>query len=891
MDKERQIYQQNKENNDKLVKAISEQKSFSININGEAVKAIEVKSPKGENGKPGINGKTPIKGVDYLTKSEVDDIIESIVSQIPVPKNGVDGINPVVDYESLRKFIKGEVSKIPKPKDGVDGKTPVIYYDSIIEEVLKKMPAFDYEPLNKYVEKRIEDLDRARPRLLNSAGPTTRLGEMSDIDKTTQANNSVLVWNGTDWEYMPYGGGGGSQDLQSVTDIGSTTTNNIDALSFNSVPLTNTGSSSKFLAEDGTYLPVPTAGVLTYMFSSVNSDIATYESMPSLSSYTIGALATKTTAGVSTTPTLLEVFATDIGFPNVTTIPIGLFTSHFETEKLAGSNNYYVYFEVYKRTSGGTETLLSTSDISCQFAVNTVIQHTLTAPSLTAIPLLSTDRIVIKIYGVMLSSTATIYLYYDDTTSARLELPSATVDATNFLPYSGATGDTNTGVHGITTNDLNISAQTASRAVVFDASKNLISSATTSTEIGYVSGVTSSIQTQLNGKQATGSYALTTGTLAQFASTTSSELRGVISDETGTGALVFGTSPTFTGNTTISAGDLLLGSTYAVKWTAGSQLYEQTVALSGVDRMIYQPNGSRFDVINSAGSQFIAQFQSSAIDLYTSGVARFNINSTGLVGIGVTPRALFHVGGSVDQVYTMYIGSEVSGYNGGNLTFVGAGAANVASIQGTYDTANLGKIEFGTYVSGMGTRMTLLGNNLGIGQTAPTAVLHLKAGTATANTGPLKLTAGTALTTPEAGVFEFSNSETGLTFTAVSTRRQVVLDTATQTVSGKRISKRVLALSANSATPAINTDLYDVVHITSQTAAITSFTSSLTGTPVDGDTLRISVTGTAAVALTFGSSFEASTVALPTTTVSTTRLDIGFFWNTETSKWRITAQA
>lgn len=96
----------------------------------------------------------------------------------------------------------------------------------------------------------------------------------------------------------------------------------------------------------------------------------------------------------------------------------------------------------------------------------------------------------------------------------------------------------------------------------------------------------------------------------------------------------------------------------------------------------------------------------------------------------------------------------------------------------------------------------------------------------------------------------------------------------------------VLALSANSATPAINTSNYNVVHITGQTAAITSFSSGLTGSPVDGQTLRISITGTAAVALTWGSSFESSTIALPSTTVSTNRLDVAFFWNSETSKWR-----
>ena len=127
--------------------------------------------------------------------------------------------------------------------------------------------------------------------------------------------------------------------------------------------------------------------------------------------------------------------------------------------------------------------------------------------------------------------------------------------------------------------------------------------------------------------------------------------------------------------------------------------------------------------------------------------------------------------------------------------------------------------------------------------------------------------------------------------TPTNTTTSVVTIDGTQTLSNKRVTKRVLALSANSATPAINTDLYDVVHITAQTAAITSFTSGLSGSPVDGDMLRISVTGTAAVALTFGASFEDSTVTLPTTTVTTNRLDIGFIWNTESSKWIIVAKA
>jgi hypothetical protein len=51
------------------------------------------------------------------------------------------------------------------------------------------------------------------------------------------------------------------------------------------------------------------------------------------------------------------------------------------------------------------------------------------------------------------------------------------------------------------------------------------------------------------------SMAATTGTLAQFAATTSAQLAGVISDETGSGSLVFGTNPTVSG-ATISGGTI-----------------------------------------------------------------------------------------------------------------------------------------------------------------------------------------------------------------------------------------------------------------------------------------------------------------------------------------------
>lgn len=102
---------------------------------------------------------------------------------------------------------------------------------------------------------------------------------------------------------------------------------------------------------------------------------------------------------------------------------------------------------------------------------------------------------------------------------------------------------------------------------------------------------------------------------------------------------------------------------------------------------------------------------------------------------------------------------------------------------------------------------------------------------------------------------------------------------------------RVVPSTANTATPAINTDTTDMFVITAQSAAITSFTSGLTGTPVNGQKLWISITGTTAIAITWGTSFESSTVTLPATTVTTNRLDMGFVWNVATSKWRCVAAA
>jgi hypothetical protein len=107
-----------------------------------------------------------------------------------------------------------------------------------------------------------------------------------------------------------------------------------------------------------------------------------------------------------------------------------------------------------------------------------------------------------------------------------------------------------------------------------------------------------------------------------------------------------------------------------------------------------------------------------------------------------------------------------------------------------------------------------------------------------------------------------------------------------------RVTKRAIAIYSPGANPVIDTDNYDVVHLVALTTAITSMSTNLTGIPVDGDSIQFSFTddGTAR-AITWGAKFEASTVALPTTTVANARLDTEFVWNVFSSKWRCVMRA
>lgn len=118
----------------------------------------------------------------------------------------------------------------------------------------------------------------------------------------------------------------------------------------------------------------------------------------------------------------------------------------------------------------------------------------------------------------------------------------------------------------------------------------------------------------------------------------------------------------------------------------------------------------------------------------------------GKVGIGITnPGELLTVNGNIR------VSQEQQFMSGTSSFYEGTG--------GIFYFKAADSVRMRTYTSGWVDRFTLNNaGNVGIGTTDPTAVLMLKAGTATAGTASLKFTSGTLLTNPEAGAVEFNGT-------------------------------------------------------------------------------------------------------------------------------------
>jgi hypothetical protein len=218
----------------------------------------------------------------------------------------------------------------------------------------------------------------------------------------------------------------------------------------------NTSTAQKFLSQtgDGTnssqpsWQPIPAAGNLTYYWTNTASSIATYLQQ------TAAPFSPKTTqphAGLAAGTDTLINFATNAGIPNLTFIPAGPYGCHVHADRTGagGTVNLQCLF-VEVNAAGADIAVIGTSEASS--ALNTVENefnlfyidgntYTLTS---------SASRIVARVQAVVgTASGPTVNLFVGGTADSHITLPSSTVDATNFVPYTGATADVNLGAHAL----------------------------------------------------------------------------------------------------------------------------------------------------------------------------------------------------------------------------------------------------------------------------------------------------------------------------------------------------------------------------------------------------------------------------------------------------------
>jgi hypothetical protein len=200
--------------------------------------------------------------------------------------------------------------------------------------------------------------------------------------------------------------------------------------------------------------------------------------------------------------------------------------------------------------------------------------------------------------------------------------------------------------------------------------------------------------------------------------------------------------------------------------------------------------GTYFDIAGAAtASNNFMSFRVGNTNSSYSVSEAMRITSASYVGIGTAaPGTRLTVAGAISLPNDVYdtvpalsltpLAGEITGQRLADSNF---GFLRLSAGGGRTDTTYKTAIDLMGYASTddfqirfytVGTekvRINKLGN-FGIGTTGPTAVLHLKAGTATASTAPFKLTSGTVNTTAEAGALEYNG--TNLSFVPTGTLRE-----------------------------------------------------------------------------------------------------------------------
>jgi hypothetical protein len=188
--------------------------------------------------------------------------------------------------------------------------------------------------------------------------------------------------------------------------------------------------------------------------------------------------------------------------------------------------------------------------------------------------------------------------------------------------------------------------------------------------------------------------------------------------------------------------------------------------------------------------------------------------------------------------------------------------------------------------------LALSGSNTGDQDLSPYATIVYVAATYEPGDSDLTDLADGSLTGSKVGSGIDAGNITSGTLDSARIDSDIVRKTWTQTLTGKRITPRALALSF-SASLNFDTDTYDVIEVGALTGNLTTLVVS--GTPTDGQTLRVSFQqdGTGGRTITWPSDVAFGTdytsAMIPTT--ASAKWGLTLTYNSAAAKWRVTAMA
>ncbi len=891
------------------------------------VKMTKIEYLKGDKGDPltwddltdeqkaflkGEKGDTPEKGVDYFTEDEVRQVAEYVkktVKEEVRPKKGID-YNDGKDADE-KNIIKSVLEKMPSIEDIASHvKLPElnrIDKELLFNEFLGRIP----QPISISVEDVVKEIKQKR------------LIELRDI-KGARLDRASINMNDQRW----HGGGGVATSINGLISAGSNITITGTGISADPYVIAATGGgspggsdtqvqfndSSAFGGDAGfTYnkttdvatiggllLSGQTASTIAIFDGSKNvisADTATYPSLTELSyvkgvtssiqtqlngkqaTLTPAALTrvddTNVTLTLGGTPatSLLQAVSLTLGWTGTLALARGgtglsaiaalsIWVANSANTLVAltpgagnsirinaAGNAWEAYTPAAGGSPGGADTQVQFNDggafggdsgFTYNKTSNVVTMNGVGSGQVGTLNITRGDSV--NQYIVLTesaSSTGSVYLTFAGSNPGAMAMGAL---FTAGVPTSYVFTDTNGATMmsiAESTGRVNIASLTASEIMATDGSKNLVSLAVATypslAELAFVKGVTSAIQTQINTKGATAGQVWTG-----------------VHDFTGATSLAIPVSAAPTVN------------------ADGEIAFDTTVA-------DFSPGVIRFYGNEEQGivSMPIAEFSSPSngdLVTYNSTTDEFELAQP----VAVVPTQITVANEATDTSCFVAFFAAASGNlepkTNANMTFnSNTGVVTFASSILTTTDINGGTID-GAIIGGAsaaaGTFTAIVGTSLSIGT----------GGVATMGTIELGAASDTTIARSAAGQISVEGV-------------QVVTISNTVTLTNKRITERVQSV-ADAATITPNADSDDCVDITAIAQAFTIANAS--GTPTNFQRLRIRIkdNGTAR-AITWGADYVSGGSTLPTTTVLSKIMNLGFQYNTANglNKWQLVALA